>query len=149
MARQILEHPFLAELVRLARQLGYEVAISADEIDNPVEIGGVTLFERGQIHLVPGRGALDYFQILTHELAHVLLHNDRSLREQTTRLQRESEADAVVRLVLDARAALGDPHLSSLRTHLAPVFEPNHQIVEAAQMIIACLPPGYFYGFPA
>jgi hypothetical protein len=142
----VLDHPFLAELVLLASRLDYEVVITADRIEDPVLEGGITLYESGRIHLMPGKGELDYFPILTHELGHVLLHGEKSRREQMTRHEREAEANAVVRLVLDARS--GDPHLTSHRTRLASVFASSQEVESAARTISANLPRGNFYPLP-
>ena len=139
---EVLERRFLAELVRFARELGYEVAISREGIDDPIGHPAVTMHDLHRIHLCC-RGDLDYFQMLVHELGHVLLHEDRSTREQMSRADRETEANAVARLVLDARA--DDPHLGGLRDYLAPVPKPSDRVVSAARAISARLPHGRWH----
>lgn len=136
---QILDHRFLAELVRFAAELGYEVAISGEGIDDPVGYPAVTMHDLHRIHMCC-RGDLDYFQMLVHELGHVLLHGERSTREKMSRSDREAEANAVARLVLDDRA--DDPHLEALRHFLAPVTQPSDRVAAAARAISARLPSG-------
>jgi hypothetical protein len=138
----VLERRFLVELVRFARELGYEVAISKEGIDDPIGHPAVTMHDLHRIHLCC-RGDLDYFQMLLHELGHVLLHAERSTREQLSRADREAEASAVARLVLDARP--DDPHLEGLRGSLTPVPQPNDRVVSAAGAISARLPHGRWH----
>lgn len=139
---EVLKRRFLAELVQFAGELGYEVAISPEGIDDPIEHPAVTMHDLHRIHLCC-RGDLDYFQMLVHELGHVLLHGARSTREQMSRADREAEANAVVRLVLDAR--VDDPHLGGLRDFVAPVGQPGDGVVSAAHAIAARLPPGRWH----
>jgi len=139
---EVLERRFIAELVRFARELGYEVAISRDGIDDPIGHPAVTMHDLHRIHLCC-RGDLDYFQMLVHELGHVLLHGERSTREEMSQADREAEANAVARLVLDALA--DDPHLAGLRDYIAPVLQPSDRVVVAARAISARLPSGRWH----
>lgn len=57
---------------------------------------------KGKIIIDPKMKGAERFAVLTHELAHEILHADKSKRLQTTKTIRETEAKAVAHVVCRA-----------------------------------------------
>lgn len=57
---------------------------------------------KGTIVIDPKLEGAEQFAVLTHELAHEILHRDKSKRMQTTKTIRETEAEAVAHVVCRA-----------------------------------------------
>ena len=101
------------ELPQFAKVAG-DPAAKLDTLKNLVSKEGITLAYSsglggaygvslsGRIEILSGLTPAHEFSVLTHELAHELLHRDPLRRAETTRTVRETEAEAVAFVVCQA-----------------------------------------------
>ena len=133
----------LERLKQFASEKGIEIVME-DSLG-----GAMGVSENGMIRLLADLEPADTFAVLTHEVAHELLHKgDR--RKETTKSIRETEAEAVAFAVcsavgLDAgsRAAdyiqLHQGDVEKLRTSLEHIRETASEILGALQGAAKCL----------
>lgn len=87
---------YIDAVERVIRSKGIELVY--EEIGS----GADGLSCKGKIVVDPSVEGAERFAVLTHELAHELLHADKQKRIQTTRTIRETEAEAVAHVVCRA-----------------------------------------------
>lgn len=75
-----------------------EIELTYEELESGAD--GVS--RKGSIVADPRVEGAERFAVLAHELAHELLHTDKAKRLQTTKSIRETEAEAVARVVCRA-----------------------------------------------
>lgn len=99
----------------------------------------------GRIALLPGQSKAEEFSTLVHELAHELMHKAER-RTATTKVMRESEAEAVAFIVgkavgLDTGTASAD-YIRLYDGNAALLTESLEVIQHASAAILAALEPG-------
>ncbi|WP_425395416.1 ArdC family protein [Aeoliella sp.] len=87
---------YIEAVERVIQAKGIELVY--EELDSGAD--GVSC--KGKIIVDPKVEGAERFAVLTHELAHEMLHTDKSKRLQTTKTIRETEAEAVAHVVCRA-----------------------------------------------
>lgn len=85
----------------LPRLRSYVASLGIKLTNDPVPPGALGVSKGGEIRIVPGLPAAREFEVLSHELAHELLHQGTS-GEKGTKTKVETEAEAVAFVVCHA-----------------------------------------------
>ncbi len=138
----VLSRAFIRELVELANELGYTVERSDD--GPPALGGGVCIHRLKCIRISTRLFDLDAWAVLTHEVAHALLHSGADWWDEAETPAREAQAKAVQFLVLKHYG------YSDLMIDGPPssATDPDDQVRGAVERIVTKLPAGPFFGQP-